>query len=154
MPTPGPATPTRVSTRNVIPRVFTLLATLAALVAVLVPATTVQAQPTGPEPPTNLVASDHPWDNGRTVDLQWDQSPDTSIAVHRYSIEQAPSADGPWTFVDAVAADLFKLEVKPVERDTVHYFRVVALTADGVRSTPAVSEGVVATMQIAFTTEG
>ncbi len=49
------------------------------------------AQADGPAPPTNLTASDHPWDGGSNIDLSWTLSIDDPGAVAFYKIYRSMS---------------------------------------------------------------
>jgi len=49
------------------------------------------AQADGPAPPTNLTASDHPWDGGSNIDLSWTLSSDDPGIVAFYKIYRSLS---------------------------------------------------------------
>ena len=52
-------------------------------------------------PPTNLMASDHPWDDGTRVDLTWSLSPDDAVLTS-YIVRRKAAAEAAFTIVDIV----------------------------------------------------
>jgi hypothetical protein len=65
---------------------------LAALVATALPAFPSAAQT--PAPPAGLTARDHPWDDGRRIDLTWELSPDDGTLVQSYQVLRAVARIG------------------------------------------------------------
>ncbi|MEE8398300.1 MAG: DUF6754 domain-containing protein [Desulfobacterales bacterium] len=57
-----------------------------ASLVILLLATTVWAQEDGPAPPTDVVAADHPWDEGTRLDVSWTVSVDDPRTVATYKI--------------------------------------------------------------------
>ncbi|MEE9129156.1 MAG: DUF6754 domain-containing protein [Phycisphaerales bacterium] len=52
------------------------------------------AQGAAPAPPTNLTVADHPWDNGDSLDLKWELSPDDASLLN-YQVFKALGQIGP-----------------------------------------------------------
>ena len=66
-----------------------------------------------PAPPTNLIAIDHPWDDGQKIDLTWELSPDDAQLVQSYHLLKAVAKIG-----DAEVPPEFKLvEILPAGQD-------------------------------------
>ncbi|MHC4947039.1 MAG: DUF6754 domain-containing protein [Planctomycetota bacterium] len=87
-------------------------------------------------PPSNLQATDHPWDAGQKIDLAWDLSPDDDrVAV--YQVFRSTEKDGEYQFVEIVDAGTGEYTVNELDHELTYWFRVEALAADGTRSAPA-----------------
>ena len=108
-------------------RSIPVLALLVALVA------TASARAQAPAPPSNVVAVDHAWDNGKKVDLSWDLSPDDGD-IDGYQILRAQN--GEFAFVDNVPAGTTAYVAKELTQDTSYRFQVLAFRG-AARSTPA-----------------
>ncbi len=95
-----------------------------------------------PAPVANLVGVDTPNDNGHSISLSWELSPDDATlggTVTKYVIMRSESADGPFIVRDTVAAGMTKKAdngVKEIEaedyfaRNTDFYYKLVALAGD------------------------
>ena len=66
-------------------------AAAAALALVFAPSLVAQAPPA---PPSNLIASDHPWDDGYSIDVRWHLSPDDETSVRAYEVLKAVARFG------------------------------------------------------------
>jgi len=91
-------------------------------------------------PPSGLVWQDLPNDAGRAIRLEWKASPDDASgagAVRGYRIERAESPAGPWALVDSVLAGITSRVDQTVRRDREYFYRVVAITPEGL--VPALS---------------
>ena len=53
---------------------------IVALAALISSGTAATAQSGAPAPPTDLQATDYPWDNGTKIDLEWVLSPECGLA--------------------------------------------------------------------------
>ena len=73
-------------------RLVSISASVIALAGVGQEAASAQGAP--PAPPTNLTATDHPWDNGDSVDLTWELSPDDADLLN-YQVFKALATLGP-----------------------------------------------------------
>lgn len=82
---------------------------------------TASAQGAPPAPPTNLTATDHPWDNGEVLDLQWD-APAGGLVGGEYFILQTIAQVGnesvthEFKIIDSAPGDATKLEVEVKHR--------------------------------------
>ncbi len=124
----------------------------------------VDTRPSGPRPPSNLAARDHPLDGGERIDLTWDLSPDDralteeEIAlnedrpetdqivkpVSHYKVLRSAELNG--AYVPAGQAEPNEWDykrggtifiVENCERQEEYYFKVIAIGGDGGESEPA-----------------
>lgn len=132
-----------------------ILSWTAMLMAVLLTAASVRGD--APRPPRAVKAEDKPWDAGDQARLTILRSLDDDAAgqgsVAHYVIEKAGEAGGVFREAKVVDAkstsDNFLIaDVSELEQGTPVWFRVVAVNADGERSTPvADAEPVTPSMQ-------
>ena len=79
------------------------------------------AQGAPPAPPTNLTATDHPWDIGEVLDLRWDAPPE-GLAGGEYFILQTVAQVGDesvthdFKIIDSAPGDATQLEVEVKHR--------------------------------------
>ena len=80
----------------------------------------------GPASPTNLSASDHPWDHGEKIDIQWDDiEKNEQDKVQSYSIYSSRSANpDSFIFVGTIDADISKYTIEKLDRKYSYYFNV------------------------------
>ncbi len=96
----------------------------AALIAATAAAAQEAASPAGPAPapPSNLTATDHPWDDGKRIDLTWDLSADDAALVGNYQVLRALARIGPapiepeFKTVEFVAAGTGRFTVADLNR--------------------------------------
>jgi len=114
-----------------------------------------QSPPLLIEPPAEIVASDHPWDDGHAIDVRFRRSPDDPqlnpgddkkpIAdrnrITAYVVLRAIEANGIYEDVAIVPGDAseeedgwLEITVDNCERNVPYYFRVRAVVATGARS--------------------
>ncbi len=112
--------------------------TFATIISLLLSAWGARAQDAipPPAPPGNLVAQDHPWDHGTRIDLTWDLSPDDPSAVAGYRICSSNRPDGPFHPLFLVEAGVDHFVAEKLERDTPHYFEVIAIGKNRAESVP------------------
>jgi hypothetical protein len=99
---------------------------------------TAQQSSTPPRPPSNLQASDHPWDNGTRVDLTWTVSPDDGAGVVNYLVRKREVGADAWTVVDVLKPSINSYTVSELDHEKSYEFQVVATGSGNVES-PAVS---------------
>jgi hypothetical protein len=114
----------------------------------------------GPAPPTEFTASDHPWDDGRKIDLTWvlspDDEPDEEPApagpngetpeparkkVQFYKVYRSGEPDGPYKEAGISTASkkdyperVTSFTVEKCDRGEPYWFRVTAVGPDGMES--------------------
>ena len=95
----------------------------------------------GPASPTNLSASDHPWDHGEKIDIQWDDiEKNEQDKVQSYSIYSSRSANADsFIFVGTIDADISKYTIEKLDRKYSYYFKIIAIDKSGNVSEPAVT---------------
>ena len=91
-----------------------------------------------PAPPSNLIASDHPWDNGTRIDLQWSPSPDEAV-LRGYMVRRRTATETDFSVVDIVPAGTNAFTVSNLSREAGHLFQVTALGVNNAESTPVVT---------------
>src|SRR5206468_9034617 len=107
-------------------------------------ASVAQAQPA---PPSNLIAADHPWDNGTRIDLRWTISSDDA-SLREYVVRKKGPQDAAFTRVDAVPPGASTFRVTDLTPDEPYLFSVIAVARDGGESAPAATSAPIApTMQ-------
>ncbi|MBI4206454.1 MAG: fibronectin type III domain-containing protein [Betaproteobacteria bacterium] len=89
-----------------------------------------------PAPPSGLTARDHSWDNGTRIDLQWTASADEAT-LRGYVVRRRSTVETNFSVVDIVPAGTNALTVGSLNREAGHLFRVTALGANSLESTPA-----------------
>jgi len=120
------------------------IAAALACAAFLVPAL---AAGQAPAPPSNLTASDHPWDNGTRIDLQWSPSADDATLLG-YMVRRRVTTEEAFSVVDIVPPGTNAFTVSNLNREAGHLFQVTALGANNVESAPvATTAPVVPTME-------
>jgi hypothetical protein len=122
-----------------------LAAAAAALSAILSCASGAAAQV--PAPPSNLTASDHPWDNGTRIDLRWSPSPDDST-LRGYMVRRRSDTETAFAVVDIVPPGTTEFTAGNLGRQAGQLFQVSAIGNDGAESVPAAtSVPVIPTME-------
>ena len=84
------------------------------------------AQTGAPRPPSNLTATDRPWDNGSGVDLRWTASPDEG-ALRGYLVRQRQDDATAYTLVDVVPAGTTTFTVGNLHAGTGYRFDVAEI---------------------------
>jgi hypothetical protein len=107
----------------------------------VVPDTAVQQDAIPPNPPSGVRAFDTPNDNGHSVTLEWELSPeDGTEGFLGYRVLRADTPDGPWVERDIVPSEGTTYEDKGVKEESDQgyfprnhdfYYRVVALGTGG-----------------------
>ncbi len=113
-----------------------------------------------PEPPSDVVADDHPWDGGEAIDVSFNLSPVDTDAVQEtpadsisYVVERAGEFGGLYQEVAKVTPTQrerhkgrMTVAIEQCVRGEPYWFRIAAVSADGVRSpfalTPADAPGI------------
>jgi hypothetical protein len=108
----------------------------AGVVAVLALSTAAFAQPAPPAPPSNLVASDHPWDNATRIDLAWQLSPDDA-RLRGYVVRRRSESEKTFTVVDVVPSGTSTFTVTNLNHESAYVFQVAAVSPDNAESAPA-----------------
>ena len=95
----------------------------------------------GPASPTNLSASDHPWDHGEKIDIQWDDiEKNEQDKVQSYSIYSSRSANpDSFIFVGTIDSDISKYTIEKLDRKYSYYFKIIAIDKSGNESESAVT---------------
>lgn len=89
-----------------------------------------------PAPPTNLVATDHPWDNGTHIDLEWALSPGDA-GLQGYIIRMKTGNAAEFARVDLVPKGTMRFRVQDLRPENSYLFQVVAVAPDNSESAPA-----------------
>lgn len=119
----------------------------AVLAAALLLPVGLAAQAGPPEPPSNLTARDHPWDNGTRIDLTWSLAPDDA-ALQGYVVRRRTVADNSFTLVDIVPRGASAFTVDNLAGGAAYLFEVSAINPLGAESAPvATTTPVTPTMQ-------
>jgi hypothetical protein len=107
-----------------------------------------------PQPPADVRVADHPWDGGTAVDVSFRLSPDdyapepphVADQVDHYAVLRGGEVDGVYREVATVSASVedaangrLTITVGDLLPEEPYYFRVVAVAADGSRSSFAAS---------------
>jgi len=111
------------------------------------------AKPAPPQPPSDLSATDHPWDGGDKIDISFKLSPDDKPLtdeekeegkqkpVVRYVVQRSGEYRGQYTDVLRIEPNEEQYEAGEVhvtldknERNEPYFFRVRAIGPDGVKS--------------------
>ena len=112
----------------------------AVVVCVLAPmAAPAGGQDAAPQPPQALQASDHPWDNGTQIDLEWVLSPDDA-GLLGYLVRRRSADEAEFTRVDLVPPGTTLLTVTDLSPAAAYLFEVVAVTEANVESAPAATQ--------------
>ena len=90
---------------------------------------------------TNLSVSDHPWDHGDKIDIQWDDIKENGLDnAQSYSIYKSRSANpDSFIFVDKIDAENSIYTVEKLDRNYSYYFKVIAIDKKGILSEPALT---------------
>ena len=81
-----------------------------------------------PNPSSQITASDHPWDHGEKIDLNWILSADDQISVKIYSIYKSVDSDpDSFIFIGNVNPGVFSLTVEKLDRKESYFFKVIAV---------------------------
>lgn len=95
-----------------------------------------------PAPVINFTGIDTPNDNGHSISLSWELSPDDATLggpVTQYLLMRSESADGPFTFRDSVSVGMTdtkdggvkeKTAAEYFPRETDFYYKIVAVAGD------------------------
>lgn len=93
-----------------------------------------------PNPSSQITASDHPWDHGEKIDLNWILSADDQISVKIYSIYKSVDSDpDSFIFIGNVNPGVFSLTVEKLDRKESYFFKVIAVDEQGNASVPIVT---------------
>jgi hypothetical protein len=95
-----------------------------------------------PAPPGNVAATDHPWDNGTRVDLQWQPSSDDAM-LRGYMVRRKGQGEAAFAPVDLAPPGATKFTVNDLTPGQSYTFEVAAVSKDGSESAP-VTTGAVA----------
>jgi hypothetical protein len=109
----------------------------AALVLAMTASAGAQGQPAAA--PSDLVASDHPWDNGTRVDLTWTLSSEDA-ALLGYVVRRREAADPEFVRVELVPPGTRAFTVNELSPSGSYLFQVAAVRRDITESTPASTE--------------
>lgn len=94
----------------------------------------------GPGAPGNLSASDHPWDHGEKIDLEWLVSKDDPGTVAFYSIFKSdPTNPGSFLFIVNTDPGVNRFTIEKLNREESYFFKVTAVDDSGNESEPAVT---------------
>lgn len=88
-----------------------------------------------PPPPSNLIATDHPWDNGTRVDLTWELSP-ADPSLQGYIIRQKEQNAEAFKRVDLVPAGTMAFTVGDLDHEKAYLFEITAISKDNSESSP------------------
>ena len=125
--------PCRTEKRAVIDRASSFV-----VAAILIFAFASVALAQAPAPPANVTATDHGWDNGTRMDLQWQASPDDA-ALRGYMVRRKAEGETAFTPVDLAPAGAMKFTVNDLTPGKAYTFEVAAVSKDGAESAPAVT---------------
>ena len=93
-----------------------------------------------PNPSSQITASDHPWDHGEKIDLNWILSADDQISVKIYSIYKSVDSDpDSFIFIGNVNPGVFSLTVEKLDTKESYFFKVIAVDEQGNASVPIVT---------------
>ncbi len=93
-----------------------------------------------PNPSSQITASDHPWDHGEKIDLNWILSADDQISVKIYSIYKSVDSDpNSFILIGNVNPGVFSLTVEKLDRKESYFFKVIAVDEQGNASVPIVT---------------
>jgi len=109
----------------------------AALVLAMTASAAAQGQPVAA--PSDLVASDHPWDNGTRVDLTWTLSGEDA-ALLGYVVRRKGANDPEFVRVELVPPGTRAFTVSELSPSGSYLFQVAAVRPDITESTPASTE--------------
>src|SRR5690349_12474261 len=109
---------------------------MASVFAALVLATSSFAQ--SPAPPSDLIAIDHPWDNGTRIDLTWMPSPDDA-SLQGYIVREKAVDAQEFSRVDIVPKGTTRYTVANLDHTKTYLFQVAAVAPDNAESPPAVT---------------
>lgn len=87
-----------------------------------------------PIPPTNIVAADHPGDNGYAIDVTWALSDSSDVIGYQVGISPTGQA-GTWSFM-TVDKIVNKVTIPVLKNNVIYYFIVQAYDAAGNYSSP------------------
>lgn len=94
------------------------------------------AQGVPPAAPVGLTATDHPWDNGTEIDLEWSLSADdTDLAG--YIVRRQADGEAGFVQVEQLPAGADRFTVTDLTPSFGYLFEVVALAQDNTESAPA-----------------
>ncbi|HIA79235.1 MAG TPA: fibronectin type III domain-containing protein [Candidatus Marinimicrobia bacterium] len=93
-----------------------------------------------PNPSSQITASDHPWDHGEKIDLNWILSADDQISVKIYSIYKSVDSDpDSFIFIGNVNPGVFSLTVEKLDTKESYFFKIIAVGEQGNASVPIVT---------------
>ncbi len=95
-----------------------------------------------PAPATNIAVIDTPDDNGRSLEIRWDMSPDDQALVTKYQILRSTSATGKFEVIGSTTKGQHVFTNNELERGTDYFYKIVSLNEPGLESglQPATSE--------------
>ena len=80
-----------------------------------------------PAPATNIAVIDTPDDNGRSLEIRWDLSPDDAALVTKYQILRSTSQAGPFEIIGSTTKGQHEFTNNELERGTDYYYKIVSL---------------------------
>ncbi len=96
-----------------------------------------------PAPPANVIVKDTPYDNGTSLEIRWDLSPDDVSAVTKYQVMRANSADSDFTVIGETTQGQNSFTNGDLVDGQSYFYKVVAVfapdKADGALSSAAAS---------------
>ena len=97
-----------------------------------------------PTSPVNLRASDHPWDHGEKIDIQWD-IPETGPGnVKFYSIYRSePAYPDSFIFIDNVNSGVISFTIEKLNREESYFFKITAIDGNNNESEPIVTHSAI-----------
>ncbi|MCC6963694.1 MAG: fibronectin type III domain-containing protein [candidate division Zixibacteria bacterium] len=107
--------------------------------AAVAPDTAAIQQPV-PAPPVNVIVTDTPNDNGRSLEIRWDLSPDDQALVTKYQVLRSSSQSGPFQVVGETTKGQNTFINGDLSDSVDYFYRVAAVRAPaGVMATMAES---------------
>ncbi len=84
-----------------------------------------------PAPPSGLIVEDTPNDNGSSLRITWDLSPDDASRVSKYQVLRSAAADGPFEVVGETTKGQNSFSNGDLIADQPYFFKVAALAGNG-----------------------
>lgn len=104
-------------------------------VVALLASTALGAQSPAPSPPANLTATDHPWDNGTQIDLNWSLSAEDNV-LRGYLLRKKAAGDLAFSPVQMVPPGTSQFAVTDLDSTRSYLFEIAAVANDGSESAP------------------
>ena len=97
-----------------------------------------------PKSPVNLRASDHPWDHGEKIDIQWNVPETGPGNVKFYSVYRSePAYPDSFIFIDKVDSDVISFTIEKLNREESYFFKVSTIDGNSNESEPAVTHSAI-----------